>query len=196
MKENINKNKKILIAGIILIFIVLCFVLGGNNNENINNNNTDIENGETEKTTQTEELVEYYKDDAIINLFINKYNQLYDEKITSEMLSVYHHQGNDHKNQVKLFIDNFEIILTGNTTKISVYIENTANSDSDEALRNLTKKLVKVYNQEVTDSQIEEHLNNQKSSSDIQTYDGIEYWTNKGLNDNIIKNIKITGSLK
>lgn len=183
-----KENKKLLIAGIVLIFIVLCFAFGGNNAENTNKNNTNIEN------KATEELVEYYKDDTMINLFINKYNQLYDEKITSEMLTVYHHNGSDHKNQVKLYIDNLEVILTGNTTKISAYVENT--EVSDEAVRNLTKKIVKVYNQEVTDGQIEEYLNNQKSSNDIQTYDGIEYWTNKGLDNDVIKNIKITGSLK
>lgn len=182
-------NKKFLIAGIILVFIILCFAFGGNTN-----NNTNIENEEINEPTKTENLVEYYKDDAMINLFINKYNQLYDEKITSEMLTVYHHNGSDHKNQVKLYIDNLEVILTGNTTKISAYVENT--EVSDEALRNLTKKIVKVYNQEVTDGQIEEYLNNQKSSNDIQTYDGIEYWTNKGLDNDVIKNIKITGSLK
>lgn len=194
MKEvkSMKENKKLLIAGIVLIFIVLCFAFGGNTN----NNNTNIENEEINETTKTENLVEYYKDDAIINLFINKYNQIYDEKITSEMLTVYHHNGTDHKNQVKLNIDNLEVILTGNTTKVSAYIESSEDSNSDEALRNLTKKIVKVYNQEVTDGQIEEYLNNQKSSNDIQTYDGIEYWTNKTIDGDIIKNIKITGNLK
>lgn len=186
-----KENKKLLIAGIVLIFIVLCFVFGGNTN-----NNTNIENEEINETTKTENLVEYYKDDAIINLFINKYNQIYDEKITSEMLTVYHHNGTDHKNQVKLNIDNLEVILTGNTTKVSAYIENSEDSNSDESLRNLTKKIVKVYNQEITDVQIEEYLNNQKSSSDIQTHDDIEYWTNKTIDGDIIKNIKITGDLK
>lgn len=186
-----KENKKLLIAGIVLIFIVLCFVFGGNTN-----NNTNIENEEINETTKTENLVEYYKDDAIINLFINKYNQIYDEKITSEMLTVYHHNGTDHKNQVKLNIDNLEVILTGNTTKVSAYIENSEDSNSDESLRNLTKKIVKVYNQEITDVQIEEYLNNQKSSSDIQTHDDIEYWTNKTIDGDIIKNIKITGNLK
>lgn len=186
-----KENKKLLIAGIVLIFIVLCFAFGGNTN-----NNTNIENEEINETTKTENLVEYYKDDAMINLFINKYNQIYDEKITSEMLTVYHHNGTDHKNQVKVNIDNLEVILTGNTTKISAYIENSEDSNSDESLRKLTKKIVKVYNQEIADVQIEEYLNNQKSSSDIQTHDDIEYWTNKTIDGDIIKNIKITGNLK
>lgn len=189
-----KKNNKLLIAGIVLIFIVLVFAFSGKDSKNDNENTTNIMNGETEK--RTEDLVEYYKDDAMINLFINKYNQIYDEKITSEMLTVYHHNGTDHKNQVKVNIDNLEVILTGNTTKISAYIENSEDSNSDESLRKLTKKIVKVYNQEIADVQIEEYLNNQKSSSDIQTHDDIEYWTNKTIDGDIIKNIKITGNLK
>ena len=189
-----KKNNKLLIAGIVLIFIVLVFAFSGKDSKNDNENTTNIMNEETEK--RTEDLVEYYKDDAIINLFINKYNQIYDEKITSEMLTVYHHNGTDHKNQVKVNIDNLEVILTGNTTKISAYIENNEDSNSDESLRKLTKKIVKVYNQEIADVQIEEYLNNQKSSSDIQTHDDIEYWTNKTIDGDIIKNIKITGNLK
>ena len=188
-------NKKVLILGIILLFIVLCFIFGGNTNNNTNmNNNTNIENNMTEATTQSDELIEYYKDDAMINLFANKYNQLYDEKLTSEMLIPYYHHGSEHKNQVKLNMNNMEVILTGSTTKISVNIEN--DTESDEALRNLIKKFVKVYNQNITDNQIEEYLNNQSSSNDIKTYDGIEYSINKGLNNNVIESIKITGTLK
>lgn len=196
MKKNINK--KVLIAVIILILIILCFVFsGGNNTENTNTNaeNTDISNTNIENETN-ENLVEYYKDDAMINLFINKYNQLYDDKITTEMLTAYDNNGKIHKNQVQLSIDGLEVLLTGNTTNISVYIENTSDSNSDEALRNLTKKIVKVYNQDVTDGQIEEYLSNQDSSSDIQTHDGLEYWINREVDNNMINYIKLTGNLE
>lgn len=196
MKKNINK--KVLIAVIILILIILCFALGGGNNtENTNTTaeNTDISNTNIENET-TEDLVEYYKDDAMINLFINKYNQLYDDKITTEMLTAYDNNGKIHTNQVELYIDGLEVLLTGNTTNISVYIENTSDSNSDEALRNLTKKIVKVYNQDVTDGQIEEYLSNQDSSSDIQTHDGLEYWINREVDNNMINYIKLTGNLE
>ena len=190
------KNKKILIGVCIIIFIVLCVILGGNNTEKTNNGTINQLEGQN---IIKESLTEIYKDDESINIFLNKYNELYtDEQITSEMLSVYNHHGSDHKDQVQVTIKDMQITLTGNTysKKLSVNIQNKANNDNDNILRELAKRFVKVYNREITDEQIEEHLNNQSSGSDIQTYEEIEYLTNKGLDNNIIEYIKITGELK
>ena len=114
------------------------------------------------------------------------------------MLSVYNHHGSDYKDQVQVTIKDMQITLTCNTysKQLSVNIENRVNNNNDNILKELTKRFVKVYNQEITDEQIEEHLNNLRAGSDIQTYEDIEYWTNKGLDNNIIEYIKLTGELK
>ena len=186
------KNKKIIIGIIIGCFIVIAVILGGQDDQNSNA----IKNEIIEQQETKQELIEIYKDDKLINEFLNKYNELYtDEPITSDMLSVYHHHGSDHKDQVQLTMNDLLITLTGGeyTKKLSVYIENKGNDDT--TLKDLAKKFVKVFNKEITDSQIDEHLHNQGTGSDIQTYEDIEYWTNKGLNNNTIEYIKLTGKI-
>ena len=197
------KNKKLFITIVVIIFVTfICIIIGGNeDNENSISNNTNMLNTNenitnTIENSQSDEL-QYYKDNKTINKFINIYNNLYeDNKITSEMLSVYHHHGSDHKDQVQFYLKELQITLTGEyNNKISVFIDNTQNHNSDDILRNLTKIFVKVYNKDITDLQIDEYLNGQGASSDIQTHDGIEYQTSKALNNDIIEYIKLTGNI-
>lgn len=192
------KDKKIVIVLIVITFIVLCAIIAGNNTDNTENK---VETNQSEEKNEIQEgKDDIYKDDELINIFLNKYNELYaNEQVTSEMLSVYSHHGSNHKDQVQFTLDDLQITLTGGNSlskKISVSIENKANSNNDNALRNLAKRFAKVYDKELTDEKIEEHLNSQGSGSDIQTYEEIEYWTNKGLDNNIIEYIKLTGKLR
>ena len=183
--------KKIVLS--VIIICILAITLTGCSDNIIEPNNENV----TDMKETINELAEIYKDDELINKFLNKYNELYvDEPITSEMLTVYYHHGSYHKDQVQFTIQGMEITLTGGsfTNKVSVFIEKENNTD-DSALRNLIKRFVKVYNNEITDAQIEEHLNNQGDGSDIETYENIEYWTNKGYGNNTILNIKLTGEI-
>lgn len=191
-----EKNKKIIIVICIVFFIGFCCLIGENNtNENVNQeSNTQLE----VRNQEAKQYEEIYKDDELINIFLNKYNELYaDERITTEMLSVYYHHGSDHKDQVQFKIDGIEVTLTGGQfgSKVSVYMDKEEGLN-DEKVRNLTKKFIKVFNSKILNEEIENHLNNQKSGSDIQTYDDIEYWTNKGQDNNLILYIKITGKIK
>lgn len=139
-------------------------------------------------------LIEYYKDDENINKFINLYNNLYPEtKITSDMLTVYHHHGSDHKDQVKINIDGFDSIITGGllTNKVSVYIDNDKNDDVE--IKKLIVKIVKVFNSSLKDEDIIEHINSQGIGSNINTFNEIEYWTNKNSDGSKILYIKLTG---
>lgn len=197
-------NRKVLL---IIVTIIVILVFGymvlklnepNNDNEDLSTNLEDYNNSGNNELSGID-FIEYYKDNENINRFINIYNKLYpDNLISKEDISVYHHNGRDHKEQVQLNINNLEVKITGSINsydnKTSVFIKNNTNADSDKILRDLIKRVVKVYNVNIKDERIDEYLNNQQNSSDINTYDGIEYLTNK--NNNIIEYIKITGDLK
>lgn len=201
------KNKKVLIIlGVILILIFVGIMEKRNSendtntSENLSNKSKVEENTSNNAETSTGEnttLKEYYKDDGTINTFINYFNKLYPEtQITSDMLSVYHHHGTEHKNQVKLYFDNLEITLTGESFSktISISIDNGANNDN-EKLKKLTIMFTKVLDNSLSDEKIEEYWNNSKSpeTTSINDYNGIEYWTSP--NKDIFSYIKITGKL-
>ena len=193
-----NKKKLIIISSIILLLVIIGYIATHNNDVNNIKNFSGTNNVETIESKEI--LKEYYKDNEIINKFINIFNEMYPEdQISSDMLSVYNHHGNYHKEQVQFYLNNLQITLTGSIgtdkNEISVYIDNTKNSNSDETLRSLTKKFIKVYNDNITDKKIDEYLNSQESASDINKYDGIEYWTSKTIDSNIIESIKIIGNL-
>jgi len=136
--------------------------------------NVDIYDPTTLRVKEKNEI-EYYKDNKGINSFINKFNNMYpDNKITSDMLSVYHHHGSDHKDQVQFYMDGLQITLTGGS---SVYIDNTKNDNAD-TIKKLTIMFTKVFDNTLTDEQVEEYWNKHvNGSSSIETYGNIEFWS-------------------
>lgn len=192
------KDKKVIIGICIGIFIVISLFIGKDNTTNTNDK-TDEQNQTTNLQEESKKYEEIYKDNELINIFLNKYNEIYsDEKITNGMLSVYYHHGSEHKDQVQLTIDGIQVTLTaGNSLskKISFYMDKEEGL-SDNKLRTLTKKFIKVFNSSLSDETIEENLNNQKSGTDINTYEDIEYWTTKGTDNNLIQYLKITGKIE
>ena len=137
-----------------------------------------------------------YEDDENINLFVNKYNEENEPKITEEMLNVYHHHGSDHKEQVKVVLDGFDSIITGGkiTDEVSVYIDNKDNNDDN--IKKLIVKIVKVFNSTLKDEDIIKNIDSQDAGSNIDIFDDIEYWTNKSNDGKKIVYIKITGKIK
>lgn len=185
------KNKKVLIGAAIIIFIILCAIFSGDTTDKTNN---EIQN-QIEVKNEIEENVEYiYKEDELINKFLNKYNELYSEEpISAEMISVYHHHGTDHKDQIQFTLKGLQITLTDeiqSSKKVSVFIQNKSNSKNDKVLKELTKKFVKLYNQELTNQQIEDSLNKQTS------IDNIEFQISKAIDNDVIEYIKIIGIIE
>lgn len=182
------KNKKIYIVLAIIVVIIIfgCIITNEDKDNNKGINNSTIEDYKTKE-------IEYYKDNATINKFLNIYNKIYtDSIIDSEMLTVYNHHGSDHKDQVQFNLDGLQITLSEITkNEVSIFIDNV-NNDTDKNLKNLTKKIVKVYNKDITDKQVEEYLNHEDT---IQTHEGIEYQMSKKIDNNIIEYIKLTGNI-
>ena len=178
---------------VILLNVLILFCIVGCSDSNTNSERSRVsdENSSLENKIET-----IYEDDENINLFANKYNEENAPKITSEMLSVYHHHGSDHKDQVKVVIDGFELTITGGiiTDKVSVYIENKDNNDNN--IKKLIIKIVKVFNSAVKDEDIIKNIDSQDVGSNIDVFDDIEYWTNKSVDGSRIEYIKITGKIK
>lgn len=184
------KFNKTLLVLFIIILITGCS-LNSNNNVNENDNNL---NGETEKI----EMIEYYKDNEMINKYLNSFNKLYPtHKITNDMLSVYHHHGSDHKDQVQFYMEDKQITLTGGTytNTISIYIDNLK-SDNDDIIKELTIMFTKAINNNLSENQIAKYWDLQKESdTNINTYGNIEYWSNKYISKDIFEYIKISGEI-
>lgn len=185
-------RRKSLEIFIILVLVTVFFVIMTGceyKSEKENNNNTNYTiNSEVKKEI-------YYADDETINKYISIYNNINSEnKITSDMLSVYHHHGSDHKDQVTLNINDLPITITANyKDSISIYINNKNNDNT--SIKSVIKKFVKTFNSSISDENIEEYIDLQGAGSSINTYDNIEYWINKDLKGDRIEYIKITGKI-
>lgn len=183
-----------------LIFssIVAVLFLSGCTNENLissNDNKSTINN--TSSNEENQKDIEYYKDNEMINKFINIFNRLYNENsITSDMISVYHHHGSDHKNQVQFYLKDKQITLTNeNTNTMSVYIDNLKGAD-DDVIKDLTIMFTKVFDTTLTTEEIESYWSKQKESGSINNYNDIEYQTSQNLSTGKLEYIKITSKIK
>ncbi len=189
-------NKKVCIIIVIIIGVCLLYYIGNlNSKKNITENSMNkVQNNINNKLS--DEFTLYYEDDQTINKYISLFNNMYpNNKITRDMLSVYYHHGAEHKNQVKFIMSGFEIVLTANyTDDISIYVENIKNDDVE--ITNLIKNFIKVLNPNISDDKLDEYIDSQESGSNINTYDGIEFWINKNLDGTKIEYIKITGKIQ
>ena len=104
------------------VLALLCFFvpIGCSNQSEIeNDSNAKQEETIAEETEEIEEAktvneeILYDKNESI-NLYLNKYNNLHPEApITTDMFSTYHHHGTDHDDQILMYVDKAEIIISG-----------------------------------------------------------------------------------
>lgn len=184
---------------LLVSLIIIVLFLSGCTNQNQFSNNYDKStiNDVSNNDEKEQEDIEYYKDNEMINKFINIFNRLYtDNLITSDMIKIYHHHGSDHKNQVQFYIKDKQITLTNEySNKISVYIDNLK-SNEDDIIKDLTIMFTKVLDNSLTTEEIETYWNTQKASGSINDYNDIEYQTSQNLSTGKIEYIKISGKLE
>lgn len=147
------------IINIILCMIIMLSVAGC---ANINNSINDTNNNQKANAEEKENIVEYYKYDESINLFINKYNNKNTPSITSDMITKKHIGGRDRDNIATIFNEKLEIILYGSNKSnelysMSVYIGYKPNVDStNDDFKEQFIKYIKVLD----DSLIDDDINN------------------------------------
>lgn len=127
---------------------------------NINNSINDTNNNQKANVEEKENIVEYYKYDESINLFINKYNNKNTPSITSDMITKKHIGGRDRDNIATIFNEKLEIILYGSNKSnelysMSVYIGYKPNVDStNDDFKEQFIKYIKVLDDSLTDDDI------------------------------------------
>lgn len=103
---------------------------------------------------------EYYKDDEGINLFINKYNMMFEQNITSDMITKKHIHGSDRDNIVTIKNDILEIDIYDNFKRdevysMSVYVGYIANVEStNDDFKKQFYNFIKMFAEELTENQI------------------------------------------
>lgn len=145
------------IINIILCMIIMLSVAGC---ANINNSINDTNNNQKANAEEKENIVEYYKYDESINLFINKYNNKNTPSITSDMITKKHIGGRDRDDIVTIFNEKLEIILYGSNKSnelysMSVYMGYKPNVDStNDDFKEQFIKYIKVLDDLLTDNDI------------------------------------------
>ena len=177
-------KKIIFLFMFLLIFLVGCTDL----NQNIDNNDT-------------EETVKYYNDDESINLFINKYNSMYDPDITGDMITKKHIGGSDRNDVVTISNDKLEIIIYGgikhsDVYSMSVYIgyKPEIKADNSDFYKQFVK-YVKLFDNSLSTESIEKYwkdmISEYRSSYEINE---IDIWPN--IIDGKVEYFKIESDIK
>ena len=129
----------------------------------------------TDKTTETNDnkdkvnVETIYADNEAINLFINKYNSIYNPKITSEMLSKKHIGGRDRDDVVVIANDKLEIIVYDNYSSkgkynMSVYVGYLAKDLTPDDYKEDFVKYIKMFDETLSDDDINNYWNDMISS--------------------------------
>ena len=94
---------------IVLVVIIALFSQGEENIDISKNNDIEQEQSSAKQTEEESTNAEFdkkiYEFDDTIDSFLKKYNEIYSDKITSEMVSKYYHHGREHDDQIKVLND-------------------------------------------------------------------------------------------
>ena len=125
-----------------------------------------------------------YKKDKSINSFLNKYNEINDPDIISDMVSMRTIRGTDRPDIVSVSNDKLDIWIYGKGmigNKMAVYVQGySSNNATNDDLKEQFIKYSKVFDDSLTDKEIDEYWNNMLSG---------EYSENKLKNIEVIKSI-------
>ena len=107
-----------------------------------------------------------YKKDKSINSFLNKYNEINDPDITSDMVSMKKLKGKDKPCIVDISNDKLEIQIQGKNmfgSKMAVIVQNYSDNVTNDDFKDQFVKYSKVFDDSLTDKEIDEYWNNMLS---------------------------------
>ena len=168
-----------------IIILLLCLVLVscGTTNKSKSTTKDTSENSSSGVKKKTKEKL-IYKKDKSINSFLNKYNEINDPDITSDMVSMRRIRGTDRPDVGDISNDKLEICIYGKGivgNEMAVYVEGySRNNATNNDLKEQFIKYSKVFDDSLTDEEIDEYWNNMLSG---------EYSENK------LKNIEVSKSI-
>ena len=179
----------------LLLFLMFPLILTGCINTD-NSAKNEIDN-KIEKNAKIEEI---YADDEAINLFLNKYNEINDNKITKEMISKKTIKGDTKDDVVSISNDKFEINVYDNygsndEYSMSVYVGYTKMEATIDDYKEQFANFIRVFDETLSSDEInnywEDMISTYHSSYEINDID-ITTYTNNGT----ISYFKFTKKLK
>lgn len=126
---------------------------------------------ETEEQEPKEEIPVIYEENELINLYLNRYNEVNTEApIESGDFEVYHHHGSDHKDQILIVEEGFNsIVITSQLGKLKIDIEG---SNVEDAYKAAFLRYARGYNTELSVKVLEDYW--EQSMSSLNTYTQFE----------------------
>ena len=107
-----------------------------------------------------------YKKDKSVNSFLNKYNEINNPDITSDMVSMKKLKGKDKPGIVDISNDKLEIQIQGKKmfgSKMAVIVQNYSDNVTNDDFKDQFVKYSKVFDDSLTDEEIDEYWNNMLS---------------------------------
>lgn len=165
--RNKSMNKWLKYGLIALAWLVYAIWIGSamvkNKKEKVSETNTttSIESyvdisSESESEETTEALETLYPDNKSINLYVNRYNALnLDYVLTGEDMTKYNHHGTEHNDQIRFFRDDYEIVISEEGSKTTVYVGYipSVRHTTDE-YREMFVRFAKVYAPDLSSDQL------------------------------------------
>lgn len=183
-----------------IIILLLCLVLVscGTTNKSKSTTKDTSENSSTRvKKKGKEKLI--YKKDKSINSFLNKYNEINDPDITTDMVSMRTLRGHDRPDIVGISNDKLEIWIYGKGMigdEMAVYVQGySRNNVTNDDLKEQFIKYSKVFDDSLTDEEINEYWNDMLSDK----YNGDKLKkleVTKSIFYDRVEYFKIEGSIK
>lgn len=147
---------------IIILFLCLILVSCGTTNKSKNITKDTSENSSSGVKKKVKEKL-IYKKSKSINSFLNKYNEINDPDITSDMVSMKKLEGKDKPGMVDISNDKLEIqiqrkSLFGN--KMAVLVQNYSDNVTNDDFKDQFIKYSKVFDDGLSNKEIDEYWNN------------------------------------
>ena len=146
-----------------IIILLLCLVLvscGTTNKSKSTTKNASENSSSRVKKKSKEKLI--YKKDKSINSFLNKYNEINDPDITSDMVSMKKLEGKDSPSIVDISNEKLEIWIQGKNmfeNKMAVAVLNHSDNVTNDDIKEQFIKYSKVFDDSLTNKEIDEYWN-------------------------------------
>ena len=146
-----------------IIILLLCLVLVscGTTNKSKSTTKDILENSFFGVKKKVKEKLIYKKDESI-NSFLNKYNEINDPDITSDMVSMKKLEGKDRPSIVDISNEKLEIWIQGKNmfgNKMAVAVLNHSDNVTNDDIKEQFIKYSKVFDDSLTNKEIDEYWN-------------------------------------
>ena len=144
-----------------IIILLLCLVLVscGTTNKSKSTTKDILENSFFGVKKKVKEKLIYKKDESI-NSFLNKYNEINDPDITSDMVSMKKLEGKDRPSIVDISNEKLEIWIQGKNmfeNKMAVAVLNHSDNVTNDDIKEQFQKYSKVFDDSLTNKEIDEY---------------------------------------